>query len=151
MGGRGFRRGGNAFYAAGIRRNAFGYGALLPSSSGAFLNIPPCWLWRRRAICRWRRGSTGILAVCRVLTPILIIGGLLLGLYSVLGYARGQETAGLLLQPLSVFRLCRWKTGRRLFLAVSYMLRIICWGLRRCWPVWRAKCGGRKIFGARRG
>ena len=50
-----------------------------------------------------RRGSTGILAVCRVLTPILIIGGLLLGLYSVLGYARGQETAGLLLQPLSVF------------------------------------------------
>lgn len=86
-----------------------GYGVMLSGSGAIFAqqwNLPE-WI----GVCVMAvavylalgKGSAGIMAVNRILTPILIGGILLLGFYGIIGGFLTEETAGLLLEPLSMF------------------------------------------------
>lgn len=86
-----------------------GYGVMLAGSGAIFMqqwNLPGWMGAGAMAVCTLlalQGGRRGILLVNQILTPILIIGILLLGGYGLAGAASKTETAGLLLQPLSVF------------------------------------------------
>lgn len=86
-----------------------GYGVMLSGSGAIFAqqwNLPEWTGVCVMAVAVYAalgKGSTGIIAVNRILTPILMVGILLLGIYGLLGGFLAQETAGLLLEPLSVF------------------------------------------------
>ena len=84
-----------------------GYGAMLAGSGAVFAQqwgMPESAgiiLMTAAVLLALHRGEQGILWVNRLLTPLLILGILLLGIYSVYTAGTQQETAGLLLQPIS--------------------------------------------------
>lgn len=86
-----------------------GYGVMLSGTGAIFRqqwNLPESvgmLLMAAAVYIALRAGREGILKVCQVLTPILIAGAFLLGVYSLLSHFRVLETAGLALQPLSLF------------------------------------------------
>lgn len=86
-----------------------GYGVMLAGSGAIFMQqwaVPEYIGAAVMAVGTFlalRNGSRGIVWVNRILTPLLIAGILLLGLYAAMGFADRTEAADLLLQPLSVF------------------------------------------------
>ncbi len=86
-----------------------GYGVMLAGSGAIFLQqwgIPE-WAGSLSmagvSILTLRCGAGGIIAANRYLTPILIVGIMLLSSYSILTSLAINETIGLSLQPLSIF------------------------------------------------
>ncbi len=86
-----------------------GYGVMLAGSGAVFLqqwDIPE-WVgslcMAGASVLALQFGTDGIMTVNRFLTPILVIGIMLLSSYSILTAVSTTETIGLSLQPLSVF------------------------------------------------
>lgn len=86
-----------------------GYGVMLAGSDAIFVQqwgLSSLWGSLFMAVGTFlalQFGTKGIVAVNRYLTPILIAGILALGIYTVWTHLSVDETAGLLLEPLSVF------------------------------------------------
>lgn len=86
-----------------------GYGVMLAGSGAIFLQqwaMPEDWgalLMAGAVMATLRFGSNGLLAVNRIITPILIIGILLASIYGIITKSFVAETIGLSLQPLSIF------------------------------------------------
>ena len=86
-----------------------GYGVMLAGSGAIFLqqwNLPEMagsLAMAGGTVLALRFGPRGIVAVNRVLTPILIAGIILLSIYSIVRASSITETVGLALQPLSIF------------------------------------------------
>ena len=86
-----------------------GYGVMLAGSGAIFVqqwNLPSvlgALIMAAGTCLALQFGPQGIMAVNRILTPILIIGIFLLSVYSIVTSISITETSGLLLQPLSIF------------------------------------------------
>lgn len=86
-----------------------GYGVMLAGSGAIFSQQWGLPEWTGAAamaigtFLALKSGSKGIVWVNRLLTPLLIIGILMLGIYTLFGFASANEAAGLLLEPLSIF------------------------------------------------
>lgn len=86
-----------------------GYGVMLAGSGAIFLQqwqLPELLgtlAMAAATVLALRFGSRGITAINRFLTPLLIVGILLLSVYSIAMSASITETASLTLQPLSIF------------------------------------------------
>ncbi len=86
-----------------------GYGVMLAGSGAVFLQQWSISKWvgslgmAGACVLTLRRGTDGIMRVNRFLTPILIIGIILLSSYSIFTSVLSRETIGLSLQPISIF------------------------------------------------